>query len=436
MAKKSRSRAKKYGNPAKRAAILEAERVAREGRGAPPVLSGLDGPPDHAMGVLQRFMGIPAAGSAGQRTAEWFGPAHEEIRAGATALVDVEGPRALVVAVGRLLGGVLHDVVQSEKFGLFFEEFSAEVIERTLASLRAGGDDVGTHARLMYGIVAMALPDDAEDMWKEYLAALGESQVFPAESWLLARPEIRSTDRMWRALDGCGGARRAIVAEMSWGADTFVYAWDIDVCESPLPVNAGAFDGAEQAVAAWRDWVGEAAAEAVAEPVDDVEWGLLYRDQFTGVRGEETRALMDNWFLTHRMALTVGTRLGTEPQVESGDHTAELDEFLAWYEAERGAPLPAEKKDHADALAEYWCQGTVSDSWSVISPHRISWNVTGMADWFDDEWAPKVIGLLPDWIRFQGQRAGASTEQVERAVAIARGEEQRRPEDCPGTERA
>ncbi|GAB4085710.1 hypothetical protein GCM10028784_23400 [Myceligenerans cantabricum] len=424
-----RSKAKKYGNPAKRAAVLAAER----GQDGPPGEAQLGALPDRtttALDSIQKLLG----GSSRERTAGWFADAQESIRSGSAALVGLDGPRAVMVATAELLGGVYHHVLHEVGRDMFFEEFSAELIERTAADLQDGVGDPERLARLLYGLCAMALPDDAEEIWARYLAAVGASRSFPAAPWLLSKPELRATGRLWRAMDEIGGARRVVFAELEWARDTFVYAWDIDVCDHPLPLNAGVFDDVEQAHAAWQAWVGPVARDARPERVDDVPWGHLYRESFMGLRGDETRSLMDNWHLTQRAAQLVGSRLGTSPEDERADWRDALVDFVAWCEAERGRPLTADERDVTEAFVEYWCDLIPRDTWGVISPHRIVWNRGAITDWFDDEWYPKVLTVLPDWIRYQGHRTGATEAHVERALTFAHGEGRREAQDCPGAD--
>lgn len=428
--RKSRSKAQKYGNPAKRAAVQEAERSTRDSRASYTGLPGRGSAGPRSLSELAESLGL---GSRPERTADWFAGAHETVRAGAKDLLAARSSREVVTGVGQLFGEVFHDAVHGHSTGLFFEEFAGEVFERSVTAL-AHGDDDGSLARLLYGMTAIALPDDAADLWSDYTAALGTTREFPAEPWLLQRPHFSATGQLWQSHDAWGGARRCVIAEVTLFEDTFYYAWDIDQCAFPTVINAGAFDDVASAHSAWQAWVGAAAAGSRPEPVDTVEWGLLYRDPLVGIVGDETRPMLDQWFATHRLARAVGERLGTDPgPVTGGDHQGELDAFVAWYETEHGTALTAQEREYADGVAEYWCDQVPPSTWTVISPHRVGWNVTGMADWFDDEWAPKMIGLLPAWIRFQGGRGDATPDQIERAVAVARGGTVRAADQCAST---
>ena len=117
------------------------------------------------------------------------------------------------------------------------------------------------------------------------------------------------------------GTRYAVIAGFGYprGTGQHVLLLDIDTSGFIGLADVGVFDDMQQAATAWRDAVGDSAETAQPQPVTDPDQ-LLCLVQLDpadegGVRGDEPRSVIDNWFRSERRIreLHDGMRKGRRP---------------------------------------------------------------------------------------------------------------------------
>jgi hypothetical protein len=366
---------------------------------------------------------------------DWFDPAIEAVLTDAQALVTARGPGELEEAAARLIGARLHEVLQNGR-GLRFGAWAQELIAAAADRVRdAAGTDrpwLGAwyllHALTSIGTAPLAaLAGDALADLHPLLPADCEST---APRWLSAMATVTATGQVWHMRDGYGG-RIALIAGFEYPepAQRYVYLLDFDACGIICLAHAGVFDDVDQAAAAWRSQLGEPAGATGPRPVRDaddlhclVHWdtGELY------LRGDETRAVMDNWYRAPRRAddlLAALHRHGIPvPKAHSlyrdVDIAPAVNAFTEWYAVRHGTKPDQEP---TEALAAEWLQGALPGTAHVVSPHRVEFQLQLISDWIQDPVTDAVKALLPEWVCWNGEESGIPERLVEAAVAVAAG---------------
>jgi len=359
------------------------------------------------------------------------------------------GPRELEQVTAELLGAELHRVLREEREGLWFTWWLQEFVEAATARIRKELDSRGSAWeapwRLLHGLASIGPPtlqasvQSALDRTRKALRKDATARQQP--KWLRQLAGITATGEMWEMRDAYG-TRIALIVGFSYpqGVDPSVFLFDVDTCGFVEIVNAGVFDDVTQAAAAWRAHVGEAATQARPGRVETTErlrWLVhceIGGDQF---HGSESRAVLDNWFRTRRRIHDLtdalrrrGMSLPEAGSLYHGLDTAPMAEaFAAWYLGRHGGEPDPEV---VDALAAEWMEGTLPDTWYCVSPHRVAFQLTLINDWIpDDPITVAAKALLPEWVRWHGEKAGLPEHLVERAVAVAAGGV-RDASDCGG----
>ncbi|HEX6468815.1 MAG TPA: hypothetical protein VF069_06925 [Streptosporangiaceae bacterium] len=387
--------------------------------------------PGDPLAPLRSLMGPPSRPA-------WFDQAIKNVLEQADDLVTSPGPRELEQATAELLGGELYQVVHDEdSTGLWFDWWFAELAEA--AATRAGEDRTGNSGRrgpwwLLHGLTAVGSPA----LRTKAQAALGRarnarradaSSEAEGPDWLGRLNKVGATGEVWSLRDAYG-TRLAVVAgvDHTGGGDTSAFLFDIDACGMIELVGAGGFDDVEQAATAWRSAVGDTAAGASPTPVDkpdDLHCLVQWDSGEAGLKGDEPRGLLDNWFLArrrvHDIAVALRGRGMRLPEVRSLfidlDTAPAAEAFTRWYEERHGT---APNQDVVQALAEEWLEGCLPSTEHAVSPHRVRHRLTLINDWQPDH--PVTVGarsLLPEWARWHGEQSGLPEELVERSVAAA-----------------
>jgi hypothetical protein len=226
------------------------------------------------------------------------------------------------------------------------------------------------------------------------------------------------------------GTRFGVIATFTHVAakEKMAYLFDIDASGFVALAGAGVFDDVDRAAAAWRAAVGDAAADVPVQPVDDVDDLMCLVHCDVGeehITGDETREVLDNWFRAprriHDLALVLRKRGTPLPEVASLYHGIDADvdlmaaEFVAWFNAGHGGPPDA---DGAEAIAFQWIEGTLPETWYTVSPRRVEFQLGLLGDWIPDDPTTRAARqLLPEWVRWLGERSGQSAPFVDRSVA-------------------
>jgi hypothetical protein len=314
----------------------------------------------------------------------WFEPAITAVLDGAAVLESARGQREIEQVTCELVGAQLHRVVEEGHAGLWFSWWFDELV---------GAARERDERRLLLGLASIGAP---------------EIDYGPVEP-----PRVSTTGEVFRMRDAYG-TRFAVLAAFAYRDEPCVYLFDIDASELVRLVSAGVFDDVDQAAAAWRADVGDAAGDATPRPVDDVRDLMCLSQLDLGgltVIGDESRAAMDNWFRALRrrddLAEVLGARGTPLPPAESlyeFDSTLVVAEFTAWYEDTRGVePDP----DAVASLAEQWMEGALPETWYSVSPRRVETQTALLGDWLpDDPVTLAAKALLSDWVSWLSGRAG------------------------------
>jgi len=381
----------------------------------------------------------------------WFGPSIGRILRRQDALMAATGPRELEQAVAELTGAEVYWALNEPRTGLWFERWFEGLVRAAADRVKAeaAGEDGGWQApwRLLHGLAAIgspALRSAAMRAVRDAGRALTPRRSAAAPDWLGLCPDGSVTGGIWAMRDDYR-TRFAVLAECGYpgGVDPHVFLLDVDACVAVTPVDAAVFDSLEQAAAAWRDGKGDTASTAVPEPVADYsQLGFVVHCDVSPngpFRGDEPRGHADNLFRANRrihdIAGAMATRGHRWPD-EGGsrpDHVAIAEgmakAFGDWYARRHGREPSGEP---VRWLAGDWILGTLPGYENAVSPHR----VRALLAYMDDDWLPEepgtaeAYGLLPEWVRWNGEQAGVPGPLIERSVAAAQGGE---PDtgDCP-----
>src|SRR5262249_17375519 len=143
------------------------------------------------------------------------------------------------------------------------------------------------------------------------------------------------------------------------------YAWDLDWCSLGMVVAAGAYPAAAEALAEWRDAVGDAAAAAELAPCPpDMVVRLLPPPLargpiWEGPLGGEPLELMREYFrLDQRANVLAAELMGRLPEEADGEDEAGAEDaaeaFLAWYAEREGADGGDQVADAVEAIIAEW----------------------------------------------------------------------------------
>ncbi len=299
-------------------------------------------------------------------------------------------------------------MLEAGEGGLRFSAWFDELV------VAAQGLDREHGVRLLYGLAAIALPEQAEVCRK---ALQG---VADAPEWLDGLLHISATGEVFRLRDAYG-TRFGVIARFSYGDSPFVYLFDIEGSEAVRLASAGVFDDVDQAVAAWTAEVGESADGVTPRPVSGPEDLRCLSEVAIGdfhVFGDESRVVMDNWFRAQRRIRDLADLLPSSGSLFDVDPTAMIAEFTAWYENRRGAePDP----DAVASFAEQWMEGVLPETWYSVSPQRIHTQRELLGDWLrDDPVTLAAQDLLPDWVSWLSERAKLPDHLRERVLAATK----------------
>jgi hypothetical protein len=381
--------------------------------------------PRSALSALMTQLGSPS------QRAEWFDPAIAAVLDQAHVVLEAQHPRALERLTSQLIGAQLHEVLVAEKTGLWFDRWFVQLVSATESRVREQADGGAWEApfRLLHGLAAIGTPETAQTA----LAAANRLRKLigrvpgqdPGPRWLLDVRRLRADGDVVRLRD-VWGTRYAVIAGFSYaGRNRSVFLFDVDTDFYHIVIGAGDFDDTEQAAAAWRHRVGDAAADARMQPVDHVDQLAclvhLQMDE-AALPAIPDRSVTDNWFAGQRRLAelrTVLRRSGTAPIVAASLYEVDTDpvveEFAQWYRGRHGAEPD---RDAAEALAGEWMSGVIPETWFSVSPTRLHHQCELIGDWIDDDLTRVARALLPEWVTWLAER-GEYTEALRTQLADA-----------------
>jgi len=373
--------------------------------------------------MLQRTLGSK------ERPA-WFDTSIHRVLDGAAVLVAATGPRQLEQLTTELVGAELYRAIHDKGDGLRFDWWFAELADATRNRLdRAiGSDEWRAPYWLLHGLAAIAPPALVPKLPSRGFVKSLRADAAPP-SWLFDATRVAATGEAWWLRDTYG-TRYAVIAGFGYprGTDQHVLLLDIDTSGFIVLADAGIFDDVQQATTAWREAVGDSAESAQPQPVTDPDQMLCLVEldpagEF-GVRGDEPRSVIDNWFRAdcrirelHEGMRKKGMPLPTATNLYRDlDITVMTRPFTDWYAA-TGADEP--NPESVDALAEEWMEGTLPETWYSISPRRVEFQLGLIDDWIADEVTTEVRDLMPAWAGWLGERGGLPEHLRERVIAAA-----------------
>ena len=370
---------------------------------------------------------------------EWFDVSIKIVLDQASVVMTAQGPPQLEQATAELLGAQLHRAIRDERRGLwfdwFFEELAEAAADQILDEAARQDDSWQAKHRFLHGLTSISSPG-LRSLAEKALARVRKGLPADAQArqpeWLRLLPKITPTGEVWEMHD-VYGTRFGVIAGFRYpgGTDPSVFLFDVDACEFVRLVNAGVFDDMEQAAAAWQEFAGEAAANALPSPVETADrLYCLVHLELEGelLDGSEPRAVMDNWFRANRRHIDLADVLRRRgmplPEAKSLYHdldTAQMaEQFAVWHLREHGSrPDP----EAAEVLAEIWLEGALPGTRHAASPHRARSRLDQLNEDFVDD--PVITGaklLLPEWVRWHGEESRLPENFLERSVAAASGE--------------
>jgi hypothetical protein len=376
----------------------------------------------------------------GRERPDWFSRSIKAVLDRAGVLMQAQGPRELEQATAELFGAELQSVVRDERRGLWFdwlaEELTEAAADRILDEAARGDDSWQVQWRLLYGLSSIGSPGlqaVAERALRRVRTELTADARAQQPKWLQLLPKIAATGDVWEMHD-VYGTRFGVIAGFQYpgGTDRSVFLFDIDACEIVRLAGAGVFDDVAQAATAWRELVGEAAADAEPSPVESPArlYCLVHLElEEALLDGSEPRSVLDNWFRANRRHMDLADALRRRgmplPTAKSLYHdldTAPMEKaFRGWYLRRHGSEPDAEV---VEALAEEWLEGAIPGTTHSASPHRVQSQLNLISDWIPDH--PVTVGakaLLPEWVRWNCEQSRLPGQLIERSVAVATGEQ-------------
>jgi len=396
------------------------------------------GPGESAVAPAMRAIADRLGGP--QERPDWFDSSIAKVLRHLDTVLAATGPRELEQAVAELTGGEVHRALHVARQGLWFEWWYEELVraaaERVSRQAAAGGDDWQGPWWLLHGLAAIGSPA-LKWIAMKAIAEVGHELPAPGSpDWLRLCPDGAVSGDIWTMIDDYQ-TRFAIIAECVYpgGVDPHVFLLDIDACTAPTVVGGAVHDSLEQATQAWRASKGDAATAAQPDMAKDYSLlGLLVGADVSPngpFAGRKHRGACDNLLRGNRRMHDIVAAMAQRghewsPAADSRDDRdakgkAMVKAFAAWYASRHGG------EPHSEAvewLAGDWLTWPTPGYEHAVSPHR----VRELLAYMDDDWVKQesatqaAYELLPEWVRWNGEKAGIPEHFIERSAdAAARG---------------
>lgn len=271
-------------------------------------------------------------------------------------------------------------------------------------------------------IVHYPLHETVTDAVNQLRDGPGRRVLPPTPAGPAATGEVRWTRDAYGSRFGVTAAFSAPQAPHRW------YLWDIDACgHEAFTVYCGYFPDPERALAQWRAGVGPVATvDAAFTPVDDPSLlaELLPFEEGFMRSGGESAVQFAEYHRSRRLAEAVRDAVDRDPagRLADLDAAAAVTEFTDWLRARRaGEAEPADLAELVEELADSWRVGTPVELYGTCSPHRVALTVRHLRDYYQDDFADRLVALLPEWTCWLAARNGTPPELAERVRPYALG---------------
>jgi len=323
--------------------------------------------------------------------------------------------------------GPLEDSVSPNLFAEAIVTSAAAAVRAALRELNTEPDGWQAAWRVLMaaaGMVPFPLSAAAVDTIEDLRAASG-GQVLPtiAHGPAVTGPVLWTRD----AYGSRFGVTTAVYPPT--GPDRW-YLWDIDACgHQAFTVHSGYYAGAEEALEAWQAGVGEpAAAGTTFTPADD-HWllaELMPAEEGSLQAGGENTDQLAEYHRSRRLAeaaLRAVEPSQLQPRQADLEAAAVATQFTAWLRTHRAdQPQPTDLEELITELADSWSFSGPAALYSTCSPHRVALTVLHLRNYYQDDFAAKLIGLLPDWTCWLAARNATPPHLAQRCRPYALGE--------------
>jgi hypothetical protein len=267
---------------------------------------------------------------------------------------------------------------------------------------------------------------DADEVTFARLRALPAGNVLPPAPRCpeVTGPVLWTSDRY--------GSRFAVTAPIMAAEETAEarrwYLWDVDACgHGAFTVHSGFYPSSAAALADWQAAVGPtASAGTELAPVEDpslVSELLPAELGFMRIGGENA-AQFAEYHRCKRLAEAVTRALPrAKTRCDVGlTPAAATAEFSAWLRAHGLAKPPEGQDELVGELAESWTVNDIDALYPACSPHRVALCVLHMRNYYLDDFAEQLVALLPEWVRWLGDRNATAPELADRCLPYAQGQ--------------
>lgn len=349
--------------------------------------------------------------TAGENVA--FERVTERLLEESSGLLTATGPRQLEQATAELLAVELASPeMQGRRTDLLCRDLVEVGLDRVLSDIACSNDTWRGSWWLLHGLASIGSLGAGA-----YAAqAIADAQVPKDEpDWLGLLPGISLTGEAYELRDKWG-LRIGVIAEFAYpgGVDPYVYLLDLDASWNPEVTAAGVFDDVAAAESAWRSSLPDGEAAGEAEPITPNALAGLYAIAHL----EELMShdeLLTGHYRAERRISDILVKLGSRRATPSFE--LDPEEFTAWYRTRHGYEP---EDDLAELLAEEWTLGILPGTAQLLSPGR----ATGFYDYslhmvgVDEE---DLQQMMPEWIRWVGEKVGADPEVIEASAAALQG---------------
>jgi hypothetical protein len=334
--------------------------------------------------------------------------------------------------IGPLLSGwedgPVEDYVNPEKFVEALIHAAIAALRGSLDGQAAGAESWRAPWRVLTAVTRIT-PELRPD---QIVATLNELRRLPGGCTLPRPPEGPSVvpDQVLWTRDAYGSRFAVVAAVRAPEGHQRWYLWDIDACGfKTVTVYSGYFTTPEQAFTQWQSGVGRVAAEAAKLAPAEDGWLLAdllpCEEGFWRVGGESAEQLAE-YHRSRRLAEAVlnvldRTNAGhpTDRETVAADAVAE---FTAWLSEHRPhEPQPDELAELVEELADSWCIENPPALYHTCSPHRVALTVRHLSNYYTDDFAARLVALLPDWTSWLAARNGTPPELAGRCIPYANG---------------